>query len=99
MARTHRGRTVSPRRDRPSLGLRLPPTPEPWPRLPYYAFHPFGVERRRAELIRRVAARAAWFEAIVDAADRGGLRSADRDARDRPVDRRRGRRPGARRVI
>ena len=33
--------------------------------LPYYAFHPFGVERRRAELIRRVAARAAWFEAIV----------------------------------
>ena len=34
--------------------------------LPYYAYHPFGVERRRAELIRRVTARAAWFEAIVD---------------------------------
>ena len=38
--------------------------------LPYYAFHPFGVERRRADLIRRVAARAAWFEAIVGAAAR-----------------------------
>ena len=34
--------------------------------LPYYAFHPLGVERRRAELIRGVAAHAAWFEATVD---------------------------------
>ena len=40
--------------------------PRPSPRLPYYAYHPFGVEQRRAELIRRVAARAAWFEAITD---------------------------------
>jgi 3-methyladenine DNA glycosylase/8-oxoguanine DNA glycosylase len=47
-------------------GLRLPPSPETLAGLPYYDFHPFGVERRRAELIRRVAARAAWFEAIVD---------------------------------
>ena len=50
----------------PELGLRLPPRPETLAGLPYYDFHPFGVERRRAELIRRVAARAAWFEAIVD---------------------------------
>ncbi len=50
----------------PELGLRLPPAPETLANLPYYAFHPFGVERRRAELVRRVAARAAWFEAIVD---------------------------------
>jgi len=48
------------------LGLRLPPAPEALAALPYCAYHPFGVERRRAELIRRVAARAAWFEAIVD---------------------------------
>lgn len=48
------------------LGLRLPPSPATLAALPYYAFHPFGVERRRADLIRRVAARAAWFEAIVD---------------------------------
>ena len=46
--------------------LRLPPTPATLAALPYYAYHPFGVERRRADLIRRVAARAAWFEAIVD---------------------------------
>lgn len=47
-------------------GLRLPPRPDTLAGLPYYAFHPFGVERRRADLIRRVASRAAWFEAIVD---------------------------------
>ncbi len=50
----------------PELGLRLPPAPSTLAALPYYAWHPFGVERRRAELIRRVASRAAWFEAIVD---------------------------------
>ena len=50
----------------PELGLRLPPTPAVLAALPYYAFHPLGVERRRADLIRRVAGRAAWFEAIVD---------------------------------
>jgi 3-methyladenine DNA glycosylase/8-oxoguanine DNA glycosylase len=46
--------------------LRLPPTPATLASLPYYAYHPFGIERRRAELIRRVASRASWFEAIVD---------------------------------
>jgi 3-methyladenine DNA glycosylase/8-oxoguanine DNA glycosylase len=50
----------------PELGLRLPADPAALAGLPYYAYHPFGVERRRADLIRRVAARAAWFEAIVD---------------------------------
>ncbi len=50
----------------PELGLRLPPASATLAALPYYAWHPFGVERRRAELIRRVASRAAWFEAIVD---------------------------------
>jgi 3-methyladenine DNA glycosylase/8-oxoguanine DNA glycosylase len=34
--------------------------------LPYYRYHAFGLEQRRAELVRRVAARAAWFESIVD---------------------------------
>jgi 3-methyladenine DNA glycosylase/8-oxoguanine DNA glycosylase len=46
--------------------LRLLPEPATLAALPYYAYHPFGVERRRAELIRLVASRAAWFEAIVD---------------------------------
>jgi 3-methyladenine DNA glycosylase/8-oxoguanine DNA glycosylase len=48
------------------LGLRLLPAPATLARLPYYAYHPLGLERRRAELIRAIAARASWFEAIVD---------------------------------
>jgi endonuclease III len=44
------------------LGLVLPPDPERVATLPYYAFHPFGVERRRAELLRHVCARAAWVD-------------------------------------
>jgi 3-methyladenine DNA glycosylase/8-oxoguanine DNA glycosylase len=48
------------------LGLRLPPAAATLAGLPYYAYHPYGVERRRADLIRRVASRAAWLEAIVD---------------------------------
>lgn len=59
----------------PEWGLRLPPSPSTLAGLPYYDYHPFGVERRRAELIRRVATRAAWFEAIV------GLPLADAYAR------------------
>jgi 3-methyladenine DNA glycosylase/8-oxoguanine DNA glycosylase len=43
--------------------LRLPPDPETLARLPYHAFHPIGIERRRAEVVRRAAARAAWLEA------------------------------------
>ena len=56
-------------------GLRLPPAPETLARLPYYAYHPFGVEQRRADTIRRVAARAPWFEAMV------GLPFAEAQAR------------------
>ena len=43
--------------------LLLPPTPESLAGLPYHAFHPLGVERRRAEVIRRAAARATWLDA------------------------------------
>jgi len=50
----------------PDPGLRLLPAPATLAALPYYAYHPIGLERRRAELIRAVAARAGWFEAIVD---------------------------------
>jgi 3-methyladenine DNA glycosylase/8-oxoguanine DNA glycosylase len=45
------------------LGLRLPPTADLLAALPYYDYHAFGLERRRADTIRRVAARAAWLEA------------------------------------
>lgn len=44
------------------LGLTLPPDPERIAELPYYAFHPFGVERRRAEVLRTVCARRAWID-------------------------------------
>lgn len=47
-------------------GLRLLPPPEVLARAPYHEFHPLGVERRRAELVRTVAARAVRFEEIVD---------------------------------
>jgi len=61
------------------VGLRLTPAPEVLARLPYYAYHPFGIERRRADLIRYVAGHAAAFEAIVD------LPFADADTRLRSV--------------
>lgn len=50
----------------PDARLRLPPTDAALAALPYYAYHPYGVERRRADLIRRAAARGAWFEAAAD---------------------------------
>ncbi len=43
-------------------GLRLPPLPRTLAALPYFAFHPYGIERRRAELIRRTAALAPRVE-------------------------------------
>jgi 3-methyladenine DNA glycosylase/8-oxoguanine DNA glycosylase len=48
------------------FGLRLLPAPSVLAAVPYHEMHPIGVERRRAELIRTVAARAARFEEIVD---------------------------------
>ena len=36
-------------------GLRLPPRPEVLERLPYFAFHPLGLERRRSEVVIRAA--------------------------------------------
>jgi hypothetical protein len=47
------------------LGLRLPPRPDALARLPYHAFHPFGIERRRAETLRRAAATADRLESLV----------------------------------
>jgi 3-methyladenine DNA glycosylase/8-oxoguanine DNA glycosylase len=42
----------------PEPTLLLPPDPARLAELPYHAFHPFGVERRRAEVIRAVCALA-----------------------------------------
>jgi 3-methyladenine DNA glycosylase/8-oxoguanine DNA glycosylase len=43
-------------------GLRVPPAASTLAAMPYFAFHPLGVERRRAEVIRRVAILAATLE-------------------------------------
>jgi 3-methyladenine DNA glycosylase/8-oxoguanine DNA glycosylase len=45
------------------LGLVLPPDPARLARLPYYGMHPYGIEKRRADLIRSVCAKAAWVDA------------------------------------
>jgi len=47
-------------------GLRLQPSPEALAALPYYAFHPFGVEQRRADVIRRAAREAARLERLAE---------------------------------
>jgi 3-methyladenine DNA glycosylase/8-oxoguanine DNA glycosylase len=47
--------------------LVLPPDPARLARLPYYAMHPFGIEKRRADLIRLVSARATWIDATASA--------------------------------
>lgn len=48
------------------LGLRVFPSAAALAALPYWAYHELGLERRRAELIRAIAARPAAFEAIVE---------------------------------
>jgi 3-methyladenine DNA glycosylase/8-oxoguanine DNA glycosylase len=47
-------------------GLLLPPDPARVAELPYFRFHPWGVERRRAEVVRAVCARAASLEALAE---------------------------------
>jgi 3-methyladenine DNA glycosylase/8-oxoguanine DNA glycosylase len=42
--------------------LWLAPEPAMLARIPYYELHPVGLEQRRADVIRRVASRAAWLE-------------------------------------
>jgi 3-methyladenine DNA glycosylase/8-oxoguanine DNA glycosylase len=61
------------------LGLRLPPEPSRLAALPYFAFHPLGLERRRADTIRGAAARAAWLEATAM------MTRADAEARLRSI--------------
>jgi 3-methyladenine DNA glycosylase/8-oxoguanine DNA glycosylase len=49
-----------------ALGLRLPPSLEHMAETPYERFHPFGVERRRALVLRDLARRSAWIDAAAD---------------------------------
>jgi 3-methyladenine DNA glycosylase/8-oxoguanine DNA glycosylase len=45
-------------------GLSLPPDPVRLAAAPYYEFHPLGIEKRRADIIRRVAAAATRVESL-----------------------------------
>ena len=49
--------------------LLLPPDPAAVAATPYWVFHPFGIEQRRADTICRAAAAAVRLEDAVDAAD------------------------------
>jgi 3-methyladenine DNA glycosylase/8-oxoguanine DNA glycosylase len=51
--------------------LLLAPRPDVLAGLPYHAFHPIGIERRRAEVVRRAAGRAAWLEGSANAEEAG----------------------------
>jgi 3-methyladenine DNA glycosylase/8-oxoguanine DNA glycosylase len=53
----------------PVRGLWTPPAPEVVAAAPYWIFHPFGVEQRRAETLRRAAAEAGRLERCGDAAE------------------------------
>ena len=56
------------------FGLAVPPPPEQVAKLPYWAFHPFGVERRRADTVRAAASVAKQLEAIRDLPSAEGVR-------------------------
>ena len=58
------------------FGLYLPPAPERLAALPYHAFHPLGLERRRADVIRRAAAHAPALERLSRARTRAELDAA-----------------------
>ncbi len=48
-------------------GLWLPPDPDVVAGIPYYDLHVIGIERKRADTLRRVAARADRLDAVADA--------------------------------
>jgi 3-methyladenine DNA glycosylase/8-oxoguanine DNA glycosylase len=50
--------------------LILPPSAERLAATPYYAFHPYGLERRRAEVLRRLGALGARLEPAEPLRDR-----------------------------
>jgi 3-methyladenine DNA glycosylase/8-oxoguanine DNA glycosylase len=59
-------RHFSERAPGPLTTLWLPPDPADVAAAPYWVFHPFGVEQRRADTLRRAAAAAARLERCAD---------------------------------
>ncbi|MFI5254516.1 MAG: DNA-3-methyladenine glycosylase family protein [Candidatus Limnocylindrales bacterium] len=47
-----------------ATGVFVPPAPERLATVPYFEFHPLGLERRRAEAIARLAGRASALERL-----------------------------------
>jgi 3-methyladenine DNA glycosylase/8-oxoguanine DNA glycosylase len=67
--RTYRALIARYGEDAPGgFGLRLQPAPDLLAALPYHAFHPLGLERRRAELVRAVCREAARLERLGETA-------------------------------
>ena len=62
------------------FGLRLPPGPDALAGLPYHAFHPLGLERRRGELVRAVSREAPRLERLGAAAAGPGASATARAA-------------------
>lgn len=48
----------------PEPGLRVPPDPSRLAEAPYHRLHPLGIERRRAETLRRLATAASRLEGL-----------------------------------
>jgi len=46
-------------------GVRLPPSPEKLAGEPYYAYHSFGLEKKRTDIVRRLASRVRRVEEAV----------------------------------
>ena len=77
-------RHFSERAPGPLTTLWLPPDPADVAAAPYWVFHPFGVEQRRADTLRRAAAAAARLERCADSERGDGTPALD--PRHRPVD-------------
>jgi 3-methyladenine DNA glycosylase/8-oxoguanine DNA glycosylase len=57
-----------------AAGMLVPPNPRALATTPYWAFHRFGIERRRADTVRRVAAVASRLEAAATMSAADGQR-------------------------
>jgi 3-methyladenine DNA glycosylase/8-oxoguanine DNA glycosylase len=79
--RTYGGLVRSYGEDAPGPpGLRLPPSPATLAALPYHAFHPLGLERRRADLVRAICREAGRLERLGERAAGPGANPAVREA-------------------
>lgn len=67
-------RSISTRAPGP-MALLLPPQPAAVAALPYFAFHRFGIERRRADVLRRAAAEVMRIEGATQSETYARLRA------------------------